>query len=360
MSALRLEGLACAFPGGVVAVDDVSLEIAPGELFCLLGPSGCGKSTLLRLIGGYLPPQRGRVWLQERDVTAEPPEKRPAGMVFQSYALFPHLSALENVAFGLRVRGVAKAERLAKANEMLDWVGLTPAERGRRPAELSGGQQQRVALARALAFGPKLLMLDEPFANLDRILRERLREELKEVQRRAGIATILVTHDREEALGLGDRVGIMGHGRLLQVGTPEEVYHAPVQADVARFLGHRNLLRITRADAGEAIAGSIHAPIPAGQSAVVGGFILVWPELVKVAVEHSTATIPAIVRQSRFAGSHRSLLLDLENGNTIEVPARAHGPQLAVGDRIYVEVPPEAVIIVRRGTGELRSTQENA
>lgn len=354
MPALRLEGLACAFPGGVVAVDGVSLEIAQGELLCLLGPSGCGKSTLLRLIGGYLPPQRGRIWLHERDVTDAPPEKRDAGMVFQSYALFPHLSALENVAFGLRVRGVAKQPRLAKANEMLDWVGITPAERERRPAELSGGQQQRVALARALAFEPKLLMLDEPFANLDRILRERLREELKEVQRRAGIATILVTHDREEALGLGDRVGIMSHGRLLQIDTPEEVYRRPVQADVARFLGHRNLLPITRVEEHHAYAGTVRGEILPGQPVAVGDFLMVWPDRVRIAGEHSSATIAGTVRQSRFAGSHRSLLLTLEDGNTLEVPTAGHGPQMTVGERIHLEVPAEAVTIICRGAGELR------
>jgi ABC-type Fe3+/spermidine/putrescine transport system ATPase subunit len=206
-----------------------------------LGPSGCGKTTLLKLIGGYLTPTAGRLELQGRDVTAFPPERRNAGMVFQNYALFPHLTARQNVAFGLEVRGLAKAERERRVNAMLDRVGLSAEERDRKPARLSGGQQQRVALARALAIQPDVLLLDEPLANLDRHLREQLRSELRLIQREAGVATILVTHDQEEAFAMSDLLGVMANGQVLQLGSPTELYERPRTAFVARFLGAANL-----------------------------------------------------------------------------------------------------------------------
>ncbi len=322
MAAVRLDHLSCGFTGGTLAVDDVSFELAAGEFFCLLGPSGSGKSTLLRLIGGYLPPNSGRVFIHDRDVTHVPPEKRNAGMVFQNYALFPHLNALDNVAFGLRVKGVAKKEREAKANEMLDWVGLTPDERRRRPAQLSGGQQQRVALARALAFDPSLLMLDEPFANLDRSLRERLREEMGDVQRRAGITAILVTHDRDEALALGDRIAVMNHGKLLQIGTPEQVYREPQSTTVATFLGHRNVLDVAAAK-----------PCGLDRSA------LLWPEKLRL---HRDGHLPAVVRRIVYAGSHRVNTVQLDSGLELEVHT-AHDALHQIGERVGLEIPPDAI-----------------
>lgn len=322
MATVRLDHLICQFAGGTRAVNEVSFELASGEFFCLLGPSGSGKSTLLRLIGGYLFPDSGKVWINDQDVTCEPPERRQTGMVFQNYALFPHLSALENVSFGLRVKGVPKIQRLAKANEMLDWVGLTPDQRGRRPAQLSGGQQQRVALARALAFEPKLLMLDEPFANLDRSLRERLREEMRSIQRRAGTTAILVTHDRDEALALGDRIAVMHEGKLLQIGTPEQVYRQPVSAAVASFLGHRNVL----------------GPDDS-QKCGLEGTLLLWPEKLKLQLQ---GHLPAIIQRSVFTGSHRTLTLRLEAGIELEVTA-AHNSNHQVQDRVSVEIPSDAI-----------------
>jgi len=322
MAAVRLHHLSCGFASGTLAVDDVSFELAAGEFFCLLGPSGSGKSTMLRLIGGYLEPQTGSVWINDRDVTKVPPERRNTGMVFQNYALFPHLSALDNVAFGLRVKGVSKVEREAKAHEMLDWVGLTHNERHRRPVQLSGGQQQRVALARALAFGPSLLMLDEPFANLDRSLRERLREEMREVQRRAGITTILVTHDRDEALALGDRIAVMDQGRLLQLGTPEEVYRQPTNTTVAIFLGHRNVLTAE-----------------ASGKCGMEGTVLLWPERLRI---HKAGQHAGIVRRMVFTGSHRVLAVSLDNGVELDVHT-THDAEHQVGDRVKVEIPAEAV-----------------
>jgi ABC-type Fe3+/spermidine/putrescine transport system ATPase subunit len=238
---LAAEGLSFDHDGRPT-VRGVSLTVEKGRFLALLGPSGCGKTTLLRLLGGYLRPRAGRVWLAGRDVTDLPPERRATGMVFQHYALFPHLSARGNVAFGLEVRRLPRAEVRRRTEELLDLVGLSPAERDRRPAALSGGQQQRVALARALAIGPDLLLLDEPLANLDRRLREQLRAELRSLQRRTGVAAVLVTHDQEETLAVADAVGVMAAGQLLQVGTPEAVYRRPRTPAVARFLGDANLL----------------------------------------------------------------------------------------------------------------------
>jgi ABC-type Fe3+/spermidine/putrescine transport system ATPase subunit len=238
---VRLESLAFGY-GAASVVRDVSLTVPQGQLLTLLGPSGCGKTTLLKLIGGYLAPSSGRVVLRGRDVTSLPPEGRNAGMVFQNYALFPHLTARQNVAFGLEVRRVPRAERDRRVGAMLDRVGLTAEERGRKPTALSGGQQQRVALARALVIEPDVLLLDEPLANLDRHLREQLRAELRALQRQTGVTTVLVTHDQEEALAVSDAVGVMAAGRVLQVGTPSEVYERPRTPFVARFLGAANLI----------------------------------------------------------------------------------------------------------------------
>lgn len=238
---VRLDGVTFGY-GPAPVVRDVSLDLPAGQLLTLLGPSGCGKTTLLKLLGGYLTPSVGRVFLRDRDVTALPPEGRNAGTVFQNYALFPHLTARQNVAFGLEVRRVSRAERERRVSEMLTRVGLSEAERDRRPAALSGGQQQRVALARALVIEPDVLLLDEPLANLDRHLRDQLRAELRTLQKQTGVTAVLVTHDQEEALAVSDLVGVMATGRVLQVGIPAEVYARPRTPFVARFLGAANLL----------------------------------------------------------------------------------------------------------------------
>lgn len=222
--------------GGVKALDGVSLTVAPGEFVAVLGPSGCGKTTLLRAIGGYIDVDRGSVRLNGRDVTKQPPEARRVGMVFQDYALFPHMTVLENVAFGLKMRGESKAGREEKARAVLRLTGMDGAE-ARKPAELSGGQQQRVAVARAIAHEPDALLLDEPLANLDRNIRLRLRDELRELQQRLKIPAILVTHDQEEALGVADRTAIMNRGRIVQVGGAFELMMNPADPFVAEFLG---------------------------------------------------------------------------------------------------------------------------
>ena len=228
--------------GSTVAVDAVDLGIARGEFVTLLGPSGSGKTTLLMMIAGFVEPSAGEILLDGRPITPLPPERREFGMVFQGYALFPHLSAAENVAFPLRVRGIARDECEARVKDAIQLVKLGGFER-RLPRELSGGQQQRVALARALVFHPRLLLLDEPLSALDKKLRGELQDELKSLHQRVGLTFIYVTHDQEEALSMSDRVAILHHGRLKQVGSPDELYERPATRFVADFLGRSNFIR---------------------------------------------------------------------------------------------------------------------
>ncbi|MGN8688937.1 ABC transporter ATP-binding protein [Atopobiaceae bacterium HCP3S3_F7] len=229
--------------GGTSVLDGLSLTVERGELVCLLGPSGCGKTTALRAVGGYLLPDSGQVLIDGEEMGSRPPELRPVATVFQSYALFPHMTVLDNVTFGLRLQGMGREEREASAREMLETVGM--AERaGAYPSELSGGQQQRVALARALVLKPKALLLDEPLSNLDAGLRVRMREEVRAVQRRFDIAMLFVTHDQEEAMAIGDRIALLHHGKVVQQGAPLDVYDHPCDAYCARFLGSVNELRL--------------------------------------------------------------------------------------------------------------------
>ncbi|MFT8246553.1 ABC transporter ATP-binding protein [Roseomonas sp. BN140053] len=241
--ALTLQGITRLY-GDAAAVRDVSLAVESGQFLTLLGPSGSGKTTLLMVIAGFVAPSAGQVLLDGRDITALPPEQREFGMVFQGYALFPHMTVAENVAFPLRVRRLGRAERDAKVRAALDLVQLG-ALGDRRPAQLSGGQQQRVALARALVFDPALLLLDEPLSALDRKLRTELQEELKALHRRVGRTFVNVTHDQEEALSMSDRIAILDRGRLVQQGSPAELYERPATRFVAGFLGKSNFLAAT-------------------------------------------------------------------------------------------------------------------
>ena len=227
--------------GPMRAVDDVSLTIAEGEFFALLGPSGCGKTTLMRMIAGFGEPDQGRITLDGRDLKGVPPHKRPVNMMFQSYALFPHLNVFENVAFGLREDGVPKADIFARVADALRLVQMQ-AFAERRPNALSGGQKQRVALARAVIKRPKLLLLDEPLGALDRRLREETQEELKRLQKTLGIAFLVVTHDQDEAMMMADRIAVMQKGRVLQIGAPAELYERPLNREVARFIGDANVI----------------------------------------------------------------------------------------------------------------------
>jgi spermidine/putrescine ABC transporter ATP-binding subunit len=227
--------------GPVVALANLSLDVQPGEFLFILGPSGAGKTTLLRIIGGYEIPTTGSVIIAGQDVTTVSPQHRNIGMVFQNYALFPHMTVEGNVAFGLKMRGVAASQRRARVSEALDLVQMGGFDK-HYPRQLSGGQQQRVALARAIVYRPNLLVLDEPLANLDRRLRETMRAELKRLQRQVGITTIMVTHDQEESLAMADRVAVIHEGHLQQIGTPAEIYRRPASRFVASFVGEMNML----------------------------------------------------------------------------------------------------------------------
>jgi putative spermidine/putrescine transport system ATP-binding protein len=229
--------------GGIFALDNLSLRVAPGVFQAILGPSGSGKTSLLMCVAGFLTPDSGSVLINDRDVLPLPPEKRNFGMVFQGYALFPHLSVLDNVGFGLRARGIPKDQQIKRAKDAIRLVRLSGME-GRHPRQLSGGQQQRVALARAIAFEPDLLLLDEPLSALDRALRSELQTELKDLQRKTGLTCLYVTHDQEEALSMADVVAVMTAGQIRQIGSPVELYERPTSRFVASFLGKSNFIAL--------------------------------------------------------------------------------------------------------------------
>ncbi|HEX9610674.1 MAG TPA: ABC transporter ATP-binding protein [Gemmatimonadales bacterium] len=309
---LELEALTKRF-GDVTAADGVSLSIPRGEILALLGPSGSGKTTLLRLLAGFETPDAGRVVVGGEDVTALPPARRRFGMVFQHYALFPHLDVGENVAFGLRGSGERGAVE-DKVAQTLGLVDLGGHER-RRVHELSGGQQQRVALARALAPEPRVLLLDEPLSNLDPSLRERTRRELRVVIQRVGITTIFVTHEQEEAFDLGDRIALLSTGRLTQVGTADELYERPASLFAATFVGRANVLRGPTARAF------------GGQN---GQVVVVRPE----ALRFATTGVAGVVRERRYTGAWALYLVEAEGGERLEVLA---GPDAArVGDGVHI------------------------
>src|ERR1700704_2420516 len=273
MPLLRIDGVGKKF-GSFRAVDQLSLDIRTGEFFALLGPSGCGKTTLLRMLAGFETPDEGRILLDGKDIAQVLPHQRPVNMMFQNYALFPHLSVRDNIAFGLKRAGMARADIAARVAEMVGLVKLDGLEK-RKPDQLSGGQKQRVALARSLARRPQMLLLDEPLAALDKKLRERTQHELMELQRRLGMTFIIVTHDQEEAMTVASRIGVMDHGRLEQVATPRELYEAPASRWVAEFVGDINLfegqieprqplarrLTITTRDAGTVYVAEPRQPV---------------------------------------------------------------------------------------------------
>lgn len=251
---IHIKGISKRY-GDTLVLDPFDLEVKAGELVSLLGPSGCGKTTTLRIIAGFVSPTSGTVRLGAADVTRVPPNRRGLGMVFQAYSLFPHMTVAENVGFGLRMQRMRSADRMPRVREMLRTVKLEAFE-GRYPSQLSGGQQQRVALARALVTKPSVLLLDEPLGALDKNLRERMQFEIRELQQRLGITTVLVTHDQEEALTMSDRIAVMSHGKLIQAGTPHEVYWSPRTRFVSEFIGSSNLLaaRVERRLPGDRLA----------------------------------------------------------------------------------------------------------
>ena len=340
MSAVALERVTYHYPGTQAGVTDITLDIAPGELVVCLGPSGCGKTTLLRLIAGFVKPDAGAIRLNGEDVSALPTRSRECGVVFQAYALFPHMRVWENVAYPLRVREVAPDERRRRAADMLELVGLSGLS-DRLPAQLSGGQQQRVALARALVFGPRALLLDEPLSALDAGTRVAMRDEIRRIQRAQSIATLLITHDQDEALSLADRIVLLNEGRSVQSGSPHEIYDRPADAFVAGFVGRANLLdaRVIDAQTIDTPIGRLVTP-PHGRAAGSALRVLVRPERIEVASAVTGATgenvFAAKVLRDRFFGATRQLEIAAGNGRLeIETAMR--------DDVIQLRVPREAI-----------------
>ena len=327
--------------GSVVALDDVSLDVGSGEFFALLGPSGCGKTTLMRLIAGFEKPDSGRLSLEGQDLSALAPYRRPINMMFQSYALFPHLDVFDNIAFGLRRKGLAGEGIKKRVEELLDIVQLVGFG-ARRIEQLSGGQRQRVALARSLAPWPRLLLLDEPLAALDRKLREETQLQLKQIQRRLNTAFVIVTHDQEEALALADRIAVMRAGRIEQIGAPPDVYRRPQTRFVADFIGATNLIegRVSRRDGlwFDAPFGKIAlASCPLDDGA--GATLSLRPE--DIHLSRDGDGLPGRVTQASFRGQSTLLWVGLDAGGSLRVSC-AHDASFAQGEGVRVTIPPEA------------------
>jgi spermidine/putrescine transport system ATP-binding protein len=346
---VRLERVTKDF-GETVAVDDLSLDIASGEFFSMLGPSGCGKTTTLRMIGGFEEPTRGTIYLDGRDVTDRPPYKRDVNTVFQSYALFPHLNVFENVAFGLRRRKVGDKDIKGRVYEALRLVDLEGFEK-RKPGQMSGGQAQRVALARALVNQPKVLLLDEPLGALDLKLRKQMQLELKRIQQEVGITFIYVTHDQEEAMTMSDRLAVMRHGKIEQIGPPEDVYESPQTQFVAGFLGASNLLEgelkeqmdgysnVLLAGGDAVILPSDRAPFAIGDTVLVG----VRPEKVVIEIARDDAriergwnSVSGLLRVATYIGVSHQYKVEGPGGHNITVWVQNLGNEQAPrpGDRV--------------------------
>jgi iron(III) transport system ATP-binding protein len=338
--------------GAFTALDDVSLTIERGEFVCFLGPSGCGKTTLLRAIAGLDPQDEGTVVQAGRDISALPPSKRDFGIVFQSYALFPNMTVLANVGYGLVSQGLPKAAVESRARELLALVGLSD-QAPKYPAQLSGGQQQRVALARALAMNPGLLLLDEPLSALDALVRVHLRGEIKALQRRLGITTIMVTHDQEEALSIADRIVVMNRGRIEQVGTPDRVYRYPQTLFVAGFVGRMNTLPGTVAGAGAVSVGEalIAADAASGYAPGAAVHVCVRPEDVQPDLAGLPGTrLAATVRGLEYLGSIARLELEAQGlPVTAELSDTAlRTLSLSPGESLTVVIPPARVLLFPR------------
>ena len=351
----------------VLAVDDLSLDLAGGEFFTLLGPSGCGKTTTLRMIAGFEQPSEGEIRIEGADVAHLPPHKRPTNTVFQSYALFPHLSVEDNVAFGLKRKRVARAEIGRRVVAELERVGLS-AEAKRRPAQLSGGQQQRVALARALVNLPKVLLLDEPLGALDLKLRKGLQIELKRIQREVGITFVYVTHDQEEALTMSDRIAVMNRGRVEQVGDPEQVYERPATTFVAGFIGVSNLMPATMVGPAE-VQLDQGATVKATTDCLVGErcHAVVRPEKLRidqVGVSGAPAgnglpRVEGIVESSVYLGTSTQIVVDLGNDvrMTVLVPNASESERQRLpggGARVALSWDPEHMHVVRESLKKQR------
>ncbi|MFJ5965687.1 ABC transporter ATP-binding protein [Bacillus sp. NPDC093026] len=359
MSGINLEHISQHF-GEQIALDDISLTVNEGEFFSLLGPSGCGKSTLLNIIGGFLEPTKGNVYIGDQDVTTFPPYQRKTGMVFQSYALFPHLTVFDNVAYGLKVQKKKKAEIEKKVKESLSLVQLETYAK-RMPHQLSGGQQQRVAIARALATQPAVLLLDEPLSNLDAKLRKNMQTELRNIQRNVGITTILVTHDQEEALSLSDRIGILGEGKIQQIGTPLEVYRQPKNRFVAEFIGQVNLFEaeydeirstLTVPHLKQSNGQHVQLQVAAHEAEreQKKHLLMLRPERIEVSLAQEDDRpnhVTGVLADVSYIGHSLRLVVGLEIGEIIVHASDSAFPQLpTIGETVHINWQPEDLVFL--------------
>jgi len=357
MDGIRLNSVSARFrhqvKGDIAAVRDVSLDVAPGELMTLLGPSGCGKTTTLRMIAGFQQPSAGEIWIGERNVTEIEANRRNIGFVFQNYALFPHLSVFENVAYGLKVQRMDGAAVRSAVTEVLALVGLGSYEK-QMPHQLSGGEQQRVALARAIVIKPRVLLFDEPLSNLDAKLRTQMRAEIRSLQRRLGITAVYVTHDQEEAMAISDRIAVMNKGVIEQVGTAEQLYRGPASVFVARFIGRSNLVdaTVTAVSAGRValtIAGRPHDIVGADPRFPAGTAVLANVRPEAIAIGPPGDGIAGTVRARTYLGEKTEYEVEVA-GRMLQVvrfnppPAERYGPD----DAVSVRLPHEGVQLLAR------------
>lgn len=337
---LSVQGIGKAF-GALSVLDDVSLEVEAGELVCLLGPSGCGKTTLLRIIAGLEKQDAGRLMIGPKDISRAHPQERDYGILFQSYALFPNLTIAQNIGYGLSTRNLLHSQIRDRVEQMLELVGLT-AIAGKYPGQLSGGQQQRVGLARALAPSPSLLLLDEPMSALDAKVREHLRHELRTLQKKLGITTVMVTHDQDEAMVMADRIAVMNQGRIEQFDTPENIYRYPATPFVANFIGHANWLDYQSLSDGQAHLGSVSLKL---DNAVTGGpgRLFCRPEALRIDNQAQAAnSMAAQVKEKLFLGNRYRLTVELDQlrGQPLvaEVSADLAAAPLSA-DRVWLTFP---------------------
>ena len=356
---LRVEGLKKSFDGTQI-LRDLSFEVGRGEFVTLLGPSGCGKTTTLRIVAGLLAPDAGRVVLSGSDITDAPPEKRPLNTVFQNYALFPHMNVEKNISYGLRMRGAKKAEWRPKVAEMLRLVQLEGCEK-RMPGQLSGGQCQRVAIARTLILQPELLLLDEPLGALDLKLRRQMQVELKDIQKRLGVAFVYITHDQEEALNMSDRIAVMRNGRFEQMGTPEQIYDHPATRFAAEFIGQTNLLEcsVEAVDADGMVLSYAGQRIPARRAefaARVGEKVCLSlrTERLGFGPERSgDCCLEGVLTDRRYAGGSMRATIRLTDGHEIlAMCTSAERARGEVGQRVYLRWNPAEAPVVRAEEAE--------
>jgi len=332
--------------GSVKAVDDIDLQVKAGTLVCLLGPSGCGKTTTLRMIGGFEEPTTGTIYLEDEDVTEMPPYARPTAMVFQSYALFPHMSVYDNIAYGLRARRVSKSEIKEKVKAVVELMELEGQEK-KSPPQLSGGQQQRVALARALVIRPKVLLFDEPLSNLDALLRVRMRSELRSIQKRLGITSLYVTHDQEEAFSIADEVAIMNEGKLVQLGSPLDLYREPADRFVAEFVGLSNILPVEVVESNASGATvrffgeTIHSRCPLNNPGADVSIVL-RPEALNIEKAGGRG-VPAHVRTLAFTGPIVRYTVATEGDMVLIIDLPNPGPDqfFDEGTPVTIQLPDE-------------------